>query len=85
MAGRAGRRRLSGKRAQIGRDGVEKAFGRPLASQFNIHRTRIGFPQNGLDNFQAMAQKGIFITDRVIQEEMHGGVDLLKGIWYIPE
>ena len=69
----------------IGRDGVEKAFGRPLASQFNIHRTRIGFPQNGLDNFQAMAQKGIFITDRVIQEEMHGGVDLLKGIWYIPE
>lgn len=69
----------------IGKAGVEKAFGRTFADQFNIHRTRIGFPQNGLDNFQAMAQKGIFIIDRAVQEEMHGGVDLIKGIWYIPE
>jgi len=31
-----------------------------------------------------MAQKGVYIIDRVVQEEMNGGVDLQKNVWYIP-
>jgi hypothetical protein len=68
----------------IGKDGVEKAFNRKFADQFNIHRTRIGFPNNGIDNFLNMATKGVFIIDRVVQEEMGGGVDLENDVWYIP-
>jgi len=32
-----------------------------------------------------MAEKGIYIIDRVVQEQMHGGVDLKKDVWYIPK
>ena len=31
-----------------------------------------------------MAKTGIFIIDRVVQDEMSGGVDLANNIWYIP-
>jgi hypothetical protein len=68
----------------LGKDGVEKAFNRKFSDRFNIHRTRIGFPNNGIDYFSNMAKKGIYITDRVVQEELHGGVDLKKDLWYIP-
>lgn len=68
----------------IGKDGVEKAFGRKFSNQFNIHRTRQNFPNNGLDSFPNMAEKGIFIIDRVVQEHMQGGIDLEKDVWYIP-
>lgn len=69
----------------IGKEGVEKAFQTKLSNQFNIHRTRQNFPNNGMDTFEEMAKKGIFIIDRVIQEEMNGGIDLEKNIWHIPE
>ncbi|MGB3144704.1 MAG: ADP-ribosylglycohydrolase family protein [Maribacter sp.] len=69
----------------LGKEGVEEAFGRKFADKFNIHRTRIGFPNNGIDDFDHMAQKGIFIIDRVVQEELGGGVDLEKDVWYIPK
>ena len=68
----------------IGKEGVEKAFNRTFSDTFNIHRTRIGFPNNGIDNFHNMAKKGIYIVDRVIQEQLGGGVDLKKDLWYIP-
>jgi hypothetical protein len=68
----------------IGKEGVEKAFNRKFSDKFNIHRTRIGFPNNGIDNFYDMAKKGVFIVDRVIQEQLGGGVDLKKNVWYIP-
>ena len=68
----------------IGKDGVEKAFGRKFSDKFNIHRTRVNFPNNGIDNFNQMAEKGIYIIDRAVQEEMKGGIDLEKDIWYIP-
>jgi hypothetical protein len=32
-----------------------------------------------------MANLGVYITDRVIQEELEGGIDLDKNIWYIPK
>jgi hypothetical protein len=31
-----------------------------------------------------MAEVGIYIIDRVIQNQMDGGIDLEKDIWYIP-
>lgn len=69
----------------IGKDGVEKAFGNDLSDRFNIHRTRQGFANEGLDTFENMAQKGIEIIDRVVAQEMKGEVDLEKGLWLIPE
>ena len=68
----------------IGADGVEKAFDRTFSEEYNIHRTRQNFP-NGIDNFTNMANIGVFITDRVIQNELGGGVDLVKNLWYIPK
>lgn len=68
----------------IGKEGVEKAFNRKFSNQFNIHRTRIGFPNNGIDTFENMAEKGVFVIDRVVQEQMRGGIDLKNEIWYIP-
>ena len=67
----------------IGKDGVEKAFDRSFSEEYNIHRTRQNFPK-GIDNFSNMANIGIFITDRIIQEDLGGGIDLKKNIWYIP-
>jgi len=69
----------------IGKDGIEQAFGRDFAEQFNIHRTRGNFPDDGLDNFAAMAKKGVFVIDRVVQEEMGGGIDLVNNLWLIPD
>ena len=67
----------------IGQDGVEKAFDRTFSEDYNIHRTRQNFP-SGIDNFTNMANIGVFITDRVIQEELGGGIDLYNNLWYIP-
>jgi hypothetical protein len=67
-----------------GKDGVEKAFGRKFSEKFNIHRTRVNFPNDGMDNFINMAKTGVYIIDRVVQEQMKGGVDLSKDVWYIP-
>lgn len=68
----------------IGKEGIENAFGQKFSDRFNIHRTRQNFPNNGIDNFDSMAEKGVYIVDRVVQELMNGGVDLQKNIWYIP-
>tara|TARA_B100001057_G_scaffold60178_1_gene53352 strand:+ start:301 stop:1662 length:1362 start_codon:yes stop_codon:yes gene_type:complete len=67
----------------IGYDAVEKVFERSFSEEYNIHRTRQNFP-SGIDNFTNMANIGIFITDRVIQEELGGGIDLDNNLWYIP-
>jgi len=68
----------------LGKEGVEEAFGRQMAGKFNIHRTRIGFSGDGIDTFEEMAKRGVFIVDRVVQEEMGGGVDLENDVWHIP-
>lgn len=67
-----------------GRDGIENVFNRRFSGSYNIHRTRQNFPGNGIDTFDKMAQKGLFVIDRVVQEEMGGGVDLKRNVWYIP-
>jgi hypothetical protein len=69
----------------LGKEGVENAFGRKFSNRFHIHRTRVGFPNEGIDTFEAMAQKGIWIVDRVVQEELNGRIDLQKNHWYIPK
>jgi len=67
-----------------GKQGVEHAFEKKFSDRFNIHRTRQNFPGDGIDTFDDMSKTGIFIIDRVVQEEMDGGIDLLKNVWYIP-
>ncbi len=69
----------------LGKAGVEKAFNQKFADKFNIHRTRVGFPNNGIDDFDSMAEMGVYVIDRAVQEEMQGGVDLEKDVWYIPK
>ncbi len=64
---------------------LKSAFGRKFSERYNIHRTRQGFPKDGIDTFLNMAETGIFIVDRVVQEQMGGGVDLKKDIWFIPQ
>ena len=67
-----------------GKKGVEEAFGRKFSDTFNIHRTRVNFPNNDIDTFENMSKTGTHIIDRVVQEEMGGDVDLQKDVWYIP-
>ncbi len=69
----------------IGKKGIEKSFGRKFSDRFNIHRTRKGFPNDGVDNFFNMSAKGLFILDRIVQDDLGGGIDLEKNIWYIPK
>ncbi|MFW6371610.1 MAG: ADP-ribosylglycohydrolase family protein [Bacteroidota bacterium] len=68
----------------IGKEGIEATFNRTFSNRFNIHRTRVGFENNGIDSFDNMALKGIWIIDRVVQEEMNGGVNLEQNQWAIP-
>lgn len=68
----------------IGKTGVEKAFNQKFSNRYNIHRTRQGFPDGGIDTFDNMAKMGIFIIDRVVKDEMGGGFDFKKNLWYIP-
>ena len=68
----------------IGKKGVETAFGRTFSEKYNIHRTRIGFPNNGIDTFTNMAKQGVLIVDKTIKREMGGIVDYKKDFWYIP-
>ncbi len=69
----------------LGKKGVEQAFNQKFAEKFNIHRTRIGFSNDGIDTFQNMAKIGVFIVDRVVQEHLGGGVSLKDEVWYIPD
>ena len=68
----------------IGKDGIEKSFGRQFSEYYNIHRTRINFPNNGLDSFLNMARTGVYVVDRVVQEQIKGGINLKENLWYIP-
>jgi len=67
-----------------GKDGIEETFGRKFANQFNIHGTRRNFPNDGIDTFQNMAERGVSVVDRTVQEEMGGSIDLENDQWLIP-
>lgn len=68
----------------IGKSGVEDAFDRDFSNKFNIHRTRQNFPNNGIDNFENMANEGIRIIDRVIKNELNGTFDRENNLWLVP-
>ena len=48
-----------------GREAIEDQFGQSLSDQFNIHRTRREFPNDGIDSFCNMARMGIEVSQRV--------------------
>jgi hypothetical protein len=31
-----------------------------------------------------MAKIGVYVVDRVVQEQIGGGIDIEKDLWYIP-
>ena len=70
---------------------VEKAVNEyDLSDTYWIHRTRRNFPDrtpdiDGEDTFRSMSERCIYIIDRVVMEEMGGGVDIKKDVWYIPD
>ena len=68
----------------IGKGKIEKIFGREFSSRFNIHRTRKGFSNQGIDNFLNMALKGQSIVDRVVLKKMAGVIDTINNNWLIP-
>ena len=68
----------------IGKEGIEKEFGRTFSNRFNIHRTRKNFPNNGIDNFQNMAKTGIAVTDSVVKNQIQGYIDDQTNSWVIP-
>ncbi len=74
----------------LGRKGVQESFPeKNLSGLYHIARTRVNFPdrtpnQPGDDSFELMATRGIHVIDRVVIEEMGGGVDLAKDVWCIP-
>lgn len=74
----------------LGRDGVERAFGRSnLSDTYRISRTRRNFPdrlpdQEGEDSFPLMAARALGIIDRTVTGEMGGRRDLVQDAWVIP-
>ena len=68
----------------IGKKGVETAFGRTFSDTYNIHRTRINFPNNGLDTFENMAKTGISVIDKIIVDRINGMINYKNDIWEIP-
>ncbi|MEM9325087.1 MAG: ADP-ribosylglycohydrolase family protein [Bacteroidota bacterium] len=69
----------------LGAEALQDQFDVPLSDQFFIHRTRQNFPNEGMDDFEQMANVGLFIVDRAVQEQMSGGVDQSSNQWYIPQ
>lgn len=66
----------------IGTEGIEAAFGQSFSTQFNIHRTRKGFANDGLDDFANMARVGVEIADRAVSELIGGEVN--ESSWIVP-
>ena len=68
----------------IGKKGIIEVFGIEFSDQFNIHRTRKGFKNEGIDTFKNMADKGLLIIDKVVTSELNGLVDNKNQQWKIP-
>jgi len=68
----------------IGKKAIIEVFGIEFSDQFNIHRTRKGFENGGIDTFKNMADKGLSIIDLVVTSELNGFVDHKNQKWKIP-
>ena len=74
----------------LGEKKISKIFHNNISNDYWIHRTRRNFMDRtpntkGEDTFEQLAKRAIFIIDRVVIEELKGGVDLEKNLWYIPQ
>ena len=69
----------------LGKKKVEEIFNLKFSELYNIHRTRRGFSNNGVDNFKSMAIKGQSIVDRVVLNKMGGTIDYQRDLWLIPK
>jgi len=68
----------------MGKKAIIEVFGIEFSDQFNIHRTRKGFENGGIDTFKNMADKGLSIIDLVVTSELNGFVDRKNQKWKIP-
>ncbi|MEL7121776.1 MAG: ADP-ribosylglycohydrolase family protein [Bacteroidota bacterium] len=68
----------------IGKTGIENAFNRTFSKQYNIHRTRQNFPNNGIDDFDHMSFMSMEIVDKVVLELLDGQIDTINNSWIIP-
>lgn len=68
----------------LGKSGVEQAFGRSFSDKFNIHRTRKGFANNDIDNFDQMALMATAIVDQVVAQHMAATTAVGAECWHIP-
>lgn len=68
----------------LGRREIEKIFRKKFSSQFNIHRTRQNFSNDGIDSFENMARTGISIVNRMVEKELGGVIDVKTDSWQIP-
>ncbi|MAS38394.1 MAG: heme biosynthesis protein HemY [Flammeovirgaceae bacterium] len=66
----------------IGKEGVEREFNRSFSEKYFIHRTRQNFDR-GVDDFENMANDGIQIIIRMIENELNGRYDKVNQLWYI--
>lgn len=65
-----------------GHQGLQQYFKKTTFSEnYNISRTRYNFSK-GVDNFSAMAERGIKIIDKIVVEKMNGTIE--KENWIIP-
>jgi len=69
----------------MGKEGIEKIFARKFSNRYHIHRTRQNFPEDGIDTFENMAEKGLKVTDRVIENLIGGSIDPENKFWIIPQ
>ena len=67
-----------------GRAAIEEMFEQTMSNRFNIHHTRANFSNGGVDTFDSMADKGLQVVDRVVEQELGGSVDTGKQRWLIP-
>lgn len=67
-----------------GKKNIETAFEQTFSNRFNIHRTRKGFPNNGMDTFESMADTGVAVVDKVVVQLLNGTLDTKNDRWLIP-
>lgn len=67
----------------LGKAGVEQAFGRTFSDKFNIHRTRKGFANNGIDSFDHMAAMATTIVDQLMLDKKLGQQSADGQCWLI--
>ena len=61
---------------------IRSSFEQPMSELFNIHRTRRGFANNGIFTFEQLAQQGLMVVDRVVEQQLKGQVTDKQ--WIIP-